>query len=339
MKTDKDIEDLLPGYAAGTISEEDGKLVDMWICRSEANRAKAEAVFRAEYLRSQADSIDSADTDSALKSVKKRIRRHQGRSTARVLVYCAAALSIPLMVATGWLSSKLKQDARLAPVEISCTTGMVSRATLPDGSRVWLNSNSKLSYPAVFGRERRVTLEGEGYFEVAKDHGRKFIVETGSQQVEVTGTEFDIEAYPDCGPEIRTTLISGSIRLHCPDASGREHVFEVSPGEQYIYNRESCKIRRGSAEGDEVTAWTEGKTILNNTSLEDALRAIGNRFNVEFLVRNEKLLSNRYTGTFSGQRLEVVLEHFRRTTNIHFDTSVKGMDTYNISGRQIIIVY
>ena len=257
MKTDKDLEDLLPGYAAGTISEEDGKLVDMWICRSEANRAKAEAVFRAEYLRSKADSIDSADTDSALKSVKKRIRRHQGRSTARVLVYCAAALSIPLMVATGWLSSKLKQSTQAAPVEISCTTGMVSRATLPDGSRVWLNSNSKLSYPAVFGHERRVTLEGEGYFEVAKDHGRKFIVETGSQQVEVTGTEFDIEAYPDSGPEIRTTLISGSIRLHCPDASGREHVFEVSPGEQYIYNRESCKIRRGSAEGNEVTAWTD----------------------------------------------------------------------------------
>lgn len=339
MLSEKEIKDLLPDYVKGYASEQEGKEIDEWICSSAANRKAAEECFRLEYLRSRIDAIDSADTDTALSRIHSRMLHEKGRSTARVLVYCAAALSIPLMVATGWLSSKLKQSTQAAPVEISCTTGMVSRATLPDGSRVWLNSNSKLSYPAVFGHERRVTLEGEGYFEVAKDHGRKFIVETGSQQVEVTGTEFDIEAYPDSGPEIRTTLISGSIRLHCPDASGREHVFEVSPGEQYIYNRESCKILRGSAEGDEVTAWTEGKTILNNTSLEDALRAIGNRFNVEFLVRNEKLLSNRYTGTFSGQRLEVVLEHFRRTTNIHFDTSVKGMYTDNISGRQIIIVY
>ena len=339
MLSEKEIKDLLPDYAKGCISEQEGKEIDEWICRSAANRKAAENCFRLEYLRSRINSIDSTDTDAALSLIHSRMRRKQGRSTMRWLVYCAAALSIPLMVATGLLSSKLKQNAQAAPVEISCTTGMVSCATLPDGSRVWLNSNSKLSYPAVFGYERRVTLEGEGYFEVAKAGGRKFIVEAGSQQVEVTGTEFDIEAYSDSSPEIRTTLVSGSIRLHCSDASGREHIFDVSPGEQYIYNQESHKLQRKALDGKQVSAWKEGKTILNNTSLEDALRAIGNRFNVEFLVRNEKLLSNRYTGTFSGQRLEVVLEHFRRTTNIHFDTNIKGTDPDNVSGRQVIIVY
>ena len=99
------------------------------------------------------------------------------------------------------------------------------------------------------------------------------------------------------------------------------------------------QFRRRQADGAGVTAWKDGKTVLDNTSLVEALRAIGNRFNVEFLVRNEALLDNRYTGTFSGQTLEVVLEHFKRTTNIHFDSDFKGTDSDNVSGRQVIIVY
>lgn len=339
MLSESEIKALLPRYADGCISEQDGKQIDEWICSSAANRKEAEDFLQLEYLQSRIDSIDSADTDAALSRVHSRMRREKGRSGLRWLVYGAAILSIPLMVATAWLASNLERSTQSAPIEIRCTTGMVSCATLPDGSRVWLNSNSRLSYPAVFGSERRVVLEGEGYFEVAEAGGRKFIVEAGGQQVEVTGTEFDIEAYTESCPEVRTTLISGSILLHCPDASGKDHIFKVAPGEQFIYNLESRKLMRRGTEGSEVAAWKEGKTILNNTSLEDALRAIGNRFNVEFLVRNEALLSNRYTGTFSGQRLEVVLEHFKRTTKIHFETNLTSADPDNLSGRQIIIVY
>ncbi|MCR5325275.1 MAG: DUF4974 domain-containing protein [Bacteroidales bacterium] len=339
MLDEKEIRSLLPDYARGCVSEQDGKQIDEWICSSAANRKEAEDCLNLEYLQSRIESIDNADTDDALSRVHSRMRREQGRSGLRWLVYCAAILSIPLMVATAWLSSTLRRSTLAAPIEIRCTTGMVSCTTLPDGSRVWLNSNSRLSYPAVFGSERRVVLEGEGYFEVAKAGGRRFIVEAGGQQVEVTGTEFDIEAYTESCPEVRTTLISGSILLHCPDASGRDHVFNVNPGEQFIYNRESRKLMRVATDGNQVTAWKEGKTILDNTSLEDALRAIGNRFNVEFMVRNQSLLSNRYTGTFSGQRLEVVLEHFKRTTNIHFETDLTSADPDNLSGRQIIIVY
>ena len=338
MLSENEIEDLLPAYACGRITEEEGRQIDEWICRSGENRSKAEQYFHLEQLQAKVESIDSSDTEGALKIVHARMRRARGRSVLQWVTLGAAILSIPMLIATALLSAKLHQNESLPPVEICTAAGMTSFTTLPDGSRVWLNSNSRLSYPPRFGRDREVTLDGEGCFEVAKD-GRRFLLHTGKAIIEVLGTEFDVEAYSDLGPEVRTTLIDGSVKFHCPDAGGREKTVLMHPGERLIYNSGSGKLSLDKANGTEITAWKEGKTILDNTSLEDALRCIGNRFNVEFLVRNQALLANRYTGTFSGQRLEVVLEHFKRTTKIHFDTNLKGADPDNVSGRQVIIVY
>ena len=339
MLNDQTIQELLPLYARGEVSEQQGREVDEWICRSTANRKMAEQYFRLEQLYSLAEASEKADTDNALHAIHSRMRQTRTRNALGWLKLAAAILSIPLLISTIWLSSEIRKQDSLPPVQIKSTVGMTTSTTLPDGTKVWLNSNSTLSYPIRFGSTREVTLDGEAYFDVAKLNGRKFIVSTGNMQVEVTGTEFDVEAYSDRGPEVRTTLVSGSVLLHCIDAEGRIRTVQMSPGEQFCYNSETFKLTRRNIDGPGVTAWKDGKTILENTSLEDALRAIGNRFNIEFLVRNQALLSNRYTGTFSGQTLDVVLEHFKRTTKIHFDTDLKGADPDNISGRQVIIVY
>ena len=267
------------------------------------------------------------------------MRRSRTLNAAGWIKLAAAILSVPLLISTIWLSVQLSKADALPPVQIKSTVGMTTSTTLPDGTRVWLNSNSSLCYPVRFGNTREVTLDGEAFFEVAKDNGRRFLVNAGKLQIEVTGTQFDVEAYSDRGPEVRTTLVSGSVKLHCPDASGYIHTVPICPGEQLCYNSETFRLSRHVSDPALTTAWKDGKILLDNTSIEDALRVIGNRFNVEFMVRNQSLLANRYTGAFSGQTLEVVLEHFKRTTKIHFDTSLKGADPDIISGRQIIIVY
>ena len=339
MLNDKEIQELLPLYARGEVSEQDGRMIDEWICCSSANRKIAEQYFRLEQLCSLAEAQDKTDTDSALHSIHSRMRRLRANNAVSWLKLAAAVLSIPLLISTILLSQKLRNQDSLPPIEIKSTVGMTACTTLPDGTRVWLNSNSSLCYPVRFGNVREVTLDGEAFFEVAKDNGRRFLVNAGKLQIEVTGTQFDVEAYSDRGPEVRTTLVSGSVKLHCPDASGYIHTVPICPGEQLCYNSETFRLSRHVSDPALTTAWKDGKIILDNTSLEDALRVIGNRFNVEFMVRNQSLLANRYTGAFSGQTLEVVLEHFKRTTRIHFDTSLKGADPDIISGRQIIIVY
>ncbi len=339
MLSESEIEALLPDYARGTVSAAQGRQIDEWICRSSANRRKAEQYMCLEHLQSRIDSFDSTDTEKALIKLHSGFRRTSGHKALRTASAIAAALSIPLLILSVWMGVQLYGGKGASRLEIRATTGMVSSTTLPDGTRVWLNSNSSLSYPSRFGPTREVILDGEGYFEVAKDMNHKFFVHAGATRVEVTGTSFDVEAYSDRGPEVRTTLLSGSVKLHLPTAGGYEQTVTMHPGQQFTFTPETGKILRSPVDVACVTAWKDGKTILDNTSLEEALRAIGNRFNVEFLVRNQALLANRYTGTFSGQTLEVVLEHFRRTTKIHFDTDLKGADPDNISGRQVIIVY
>ena len=314
-------------------------MLDEWICQSAANRKKAEQYFRIEQLYSLAEASEKTDTDSALRALHSRMRRSRTLNAAGWIKLAAAILSVPLLISTIWLSVQLSKADALPPVQIKSTVGMTTSTTLPDGTRVWLNSNSSLCYPVRFGNTREVTLDGEAFFEVAKDNGRRFLVNAGKLQIEVTGTQFDVEAYSDRGPEVRTTLVSGSVKLHCPDASGYIHTVPICPGEQLCYNSETFRLSRHVSDPALTTAWKDGKILLDNTSIEDALRVIGNRFNVEFMVRNQSLLANRYTGAFSGQTLEVVLEHFKRTTKIHFDTSLKGADPDIISGRQIIIVY
>lgn len=339
MINDNNIDKLLQDYFRGTLSPEDGKLVDEWICESSENRKKAEEYCRLEYILSNLDAPDSNESEAALKRVHSGIRRHSMNRFWTNVQSFAALLSFPLLLVTAWLVAGHFKAEKATEVSVKALPGLTANLELPDGSTVWLNSNSTLTYPSVFGSTREVTLEGEGYFKVAKDKGRKFTVHAANTRIEVRGTEFNVEAYSEYSNEVRTSLLNGSVKFFCPGSDGREIGFDLKPGEQYIYDSASKRIGQSSFDYGCISAWKEGRIVLLNTSLEDALRIIGNRFNVHFLVRNPKLLKNRYTGTFTEQRLEVVLEHFRRTTNIHFDYDFGGSSTGTISGRQNIIVY
>ena len=222
-------------------------------------------------------------------------------------------------------------------VEIHSTTGMVSCVTLPDNTRVWLNSDSYLRYPARFGKERRVTLFGEGYFDVAKDPDHKFVVEARTVEIEVYGTEFNVEAYDnDC---IRTTLVSGRVGVKYDDRFHHRQLVRMMPGQQAIYDTRTRFMYLNGADVTCNTSWKEGKIVLNNTSFEDALRLIGNKYNVQFRIKNDRLRNNKFTGTFSNQSLDVILKYFNISSNINFRRiDEKQTDGSDPAGRVIFEV-
>lgn len=191
---------------------------------------------------------------------------------------------------------------------------------LPDGTQVWLNSGSSMKYPLSFAgsRQRRVELNGEAYFEVAPNKKSPFIVKTAKQEVEVLGTHFDINAYPD-EQLTKTTLLEGSVKLN-----GRTRLI---PGEQGI-SAGDRDIQVKQVNTDEVMDWKNKQFIFNEEELQSVMRRISRWYDVD-IVYEDKPQDLKFVGVISSTRnVSGVLKLMERTKKVHF----------KIEGRKIIVL-
>ncbi len=300
----------------GELSKEEIAEVEAWMNQNEENRKIAEQVFYLCFASDALDAKENIDEKSAYNKVRARIRKNRRQNFMHSLERTAAILILPLIALACWMGITMKNQQDTY-VEVRSTTGMVNCVTLPDNSQVWLNSDSYLRYPTRFGKERRVVLFGEGYFSVAKDERRKFVVNAHSAEIEVYGTEFNLEAYE--AEHIHATLVSGSVGLRYDDNHHCKQLLRFSPGQQAIYNNRTGMVYLDHANLTTITSWKDGKIILENTTLEDALRMIGNKYNVQFIIRNDNIRGHKFTGTFSNQSLDVIFRHFNMSSNIKFN--------------------
>lgn len=147
---------------------------------------------------------------------------------------------------------------------------------LSDGTKVWLNAASSITYPITFtGRERKVTVTGEAYFEVAKDSRHPFKVSVGKADITVLGTHFDVMAYPD-EEKIRTTLLEGAVKI----SKGDHHVI-IAPGQQASFSSHSDHIRVAVIDTTQSIAWVKGKLSLNDLGVEAIMRRISRWYDVD----------------------------------------------------------
>jgi len=185
--------------------------------------------------------------------------------------------------------------------------GGLYEVTLSDGTQVWLNAASAITYPTVFrGHDRVVQMEVEAYFEVAADTARPFRVQVGdSMSVAVAGTVFDIMAYKD-DPEIKTTLVRGAVRVH-------EGISELllRPGEQAVVAQGGGPLRLvWKTDTAVVVAWMNGYFEFQDIDLQTLMRQIGRWYDVDITydVHFDQLKLKRITGKFSRTvRLESLL--------------------------------
>ncbi|HEX2630996.1 MAG TPA: FecR domain-containing protein [Chitinophagaceae bacterium] len=162
--------------------------------------------------------------------------------------------------------------------------------TLSDGTRVWLNNESELTYPVSFaGNERKVEIKGEAYFEVAKDPRRKFIVSSNGVGTEVLGTHFNVNAYKDEG-NIKVTLLEGSVRVsRPPEASGGSGQSAIlKPGEQArIPDRASrISVSRG-VNLEDVMSWKNGRFYFDSVNIKTIMRQLSRWYNVDIEYKDE----------------------------------------------------
>lgn len=331
-------ESTLLSYFIGNLTPLQKQEVEEWLAASEENRKMARDVQYICLATETLDTIHRTNAPKALGKVKKRLHTHRPVSLFTWVQRIAAVMILPLLGTT--LYFMLKKEP-IEYVEIRTNPGMVATVNLPDGTMVWLNSRSSLKHPNRFtGETRDVTLDGEAYFSVHKDRSKPFIVNTPFQiKAEVLGTEFNMEAY-QVDSTVRTTLVSGSVRLSYLAQNNKQESFLMKPDEEFVYNHKNRETQVDKPFIPTQTAWKDGLVIFRNTSFEEALKVLSKRFNVEFIVKNDKLYENSFTGPFDGQHLQLILEHFRLSSDIQYkfiDPEVgKGA---NIKEKTIVELY
>lgn len=169
------------------------------------------------------------------------------------------------------------------------------KVTLEDGTEVWLNAESRLIYPETFGEgDRRVEVEGEAYFKVAKDEMHPFYVETAGQLVRVVGTEFDIHSYPE-DAEVTTTLVSGSIALKPAQSNGAE--LTLTPGHQSHFDKQSMAATVKTVDTEVVTSWRSGKFVFENQTFEQIMKTLSRWYDFDYRFSNEELSQMQFMGS------------------------------------------
>lgn len=205
---------------------------------------------------------------------------------------------------------------------------------LPDGTDVWLNAASSITYPTAFaGRERTVTITGEAYFEVAKDRSKPFHVKVNDMDVEVFGTHFNINAYAD-EAAVKTTLLEGSVKVrqsangNRQSAKNTERAVVLKPGQQAVMAAVNSRLTIDhSPDIDQVIAWKNGLFNFNKVSLQDVMKQISRWYDVD-VVYQGAIRPKKFGGEIQRDlNLSEVLDGLKET-GIHF----------KIEGKKLIVL-
>jgi ferric-dicitrate binding protein FerR (iron transport regulator) len=182
---------------------------------------------------------------------------------------------------------------------MSTPRGGQCQLTLPDGSQVWLNAESSITYPTAFNaNERKVSITGEAYFEVAKDKKKPFRVDIGPATIEVLGTHFNMNTYKDEQTN-KTTLLEGSVRIKTVHTS-----LTLRPGQQGQYNPRTNNLSLAvHPDVEQAVAWKNGVFNFNNVKLEEAMRQIARWYDVQVVY--EKTIPATTFGGKMGRDLKL----------------------------------
>lgn len=258
--------------------------------------------------------------------IRKMIRNRSASQRAKYLISIvskvAAILFIPLFVSTLYLYLNKKDSDQL--LTLSTQKGEQTSVILPDGSKVWLNVDSKLSYPINYGvKSRKIELEGQAYFEVNKNKEIPFEVLSGEVVTKALGTKFVISAYSGTS-SIRSSLIEGSVEVKCGKVTKI-----LSSGKQLIYNMDKSTISIQSFDKMDELAWKDEQLMFRLTPYGQVIKDLEKWYNVSFDYDPDLFKSETFSAKFKRyETLENVLEVMSKA----------GKFEYRIEGKVVRIL-
>lgn len=273
--------ELLYKYISGNTNDLERRLVSDWIQESDEHLREYMA------LRKLYD-VSIWQPESVIKDVKTHSSRHRFWIG---FVKVAVAASVLLVLGLRWFTWD-KTDITYQSVYVPA--GQRAELKLADGTKVWLNSRSKLTFPTEFNEDyRTVTLEGEGYFEVIGNKEQPFIVETNKFDIKVVGTEFNVCAYNE-DEFWETALLKGKIEV-LPSGLRTKGIY-MEP--LMKLTNENGKLIKSRIHSDEYYRWREGLICFTDINLKDLFEKLKLYYDVNFVINNVEVLDNRYSGKF-----------------------------------------
>ncbi|MGF1636337.1 MAG: FecR family protein [Cyclobacteriaceae bacterium] len=194
-----------------------------------------------------------------------------------------------------------------------------TQTQLPDGTMVWLNAASSLSYPDTFGEFREVHLTGEAYFEVVEDIHKPFIVKTNFSEVQVLGTSFNVNAYGENDSEL-ISLESGKVEIK---TKNEESLNILSPGQQLIYSKALEKSTVTIFNTEEVSGWKDGLLVFKNATMNQIIGKLERWYGVEIELQNKPADDWRVNGYFQDQPLDLVLSRLSFSKDFEYEMEGK----------------
>lgn len=306
----------------------------------ENNEEEKELFFRVKKLWLLTSKPDPAfDPDQGFERVWSKLsgRDKKKLPVLKIFRYAAVfALILGFGGALGYFLSisvfeKNAQNKEAGFYTYSATRGSVSIVEFPDGSRVWLNSESKVSYREDSKTKQRLAeLTGEAYFEIVHNDDHPFLVRAGEITVRDLGTTFNIKAYPE-DHYIETSLVEGEADIL---ALNGKSIVTLNPGESAMYLPNTKNIVLRSIASNVLSAWRDGKFVVRDQRLEDIFKELSRWYGIEFQFNNEELKDYRFTGNIKKSTTALhVLNVLKLTTNFNYRIVEK------IDAPDLVIVY
>jgi len=310
-------------FLNGEMTFKERRDLELWINMKDENSQYFHEL-KALYDATHNELNNLAHTDKEWKRFKERViteNRKNSRRFIKIYQKVAAVLILPLMIA-GFLYSSTEHTSADSYLNnklvIVSPLGEKSQVILPDSTKVWLNSASKLTY-SNFGTDgtRTVHLEGEGFFSVTKDSKHPFIVVTKDYKVKVLGTKFNVRSYPD---EVvsETILEEGKVTIDFSD--GRS--YNLKPGQMAVAGKEN-NFNISEVNAENLICWKNNVLKLNNTKVIDLIPMLERWYGVHIEIPQvSKVADKRFTMTIKTESLHEVLQLMKYVTPLKY--SIKG---------------
>jgi len=314
---------LISGYFIGSLTEAEQQQLKDHLESNPTDRKIFEDYRLLWEESGQKVILKPIDVESALSGTKLKLS-YRKTSIIQFLIRAAAVLILAMIFSSTYIyfyktSSNYNVGHPDIVQEISAIYGTRSEFQLSDGTKVFLNSGSKLIFPFEFkGKSRMVELIGEAYFEVSPNPAKPFIVKTSDINVKALGTAFNLQAYPG-SKEISTTLVHGKVVLEKESSGVTLQLAELRPSDRAVYNISEKVVNVKTEEDlDKFIAWKDGKLVFFNDPIDNVAEKLGNWYNVNVKINKKELKRFRFTATFTDEPIEQVLELLSKSSPIKY---------------------
>lgn len=317
MKNPNDISnELMLKFLSDTATAEEREAMEAWMVDSEEN---AKYIEQLKSLWANAESfslLDSIDLDQNWQGVQSKVNQQKAGNSK---IFWRIAAAVVFIVSASFLAKSLLYSP---PEQLSITAQEQSEFTLPDGSVVTLKKGATLKYPEEFEDERRVTFEGEAFFDVVSNPQKPFIINADDTETMVLGTSFNLKtATSHTGFEL--VLVEGKVSFSTPN----EKVV-LTPGQRVALGPNGL-LEKTENTNRNFQAWQTGTLVFENAKMSDVFQDIGNAYNVRFEMENAAFASCTLTARYDQEDLDSILN----TLEILFNTSFnKQQETILVSG-------